>query len=90
MKRLSLMVAIWLVPTAVMAQGVPAAFDAEPGFVAPLSTIGSGDHPPSTTETSPAKARTVRRAGKTVMLNHASRPSGATSATATRMANAGS
>ena len=90
MKRLSLMMAIWLIPTAAMAQAYAADVDEEPGFVAPLSTIGSGDHPPSTTETSPANARSVRRAGKTVLLSNGDRPADAGGHAVTKMANAGS
>jgi len=90
MKRLSLFVAIWLVPIGLAAQPMPSDFDEQPGFVAPLSVIGSGDHPPSTTETSPAKARSVRRGGKTVMLSEGAKPSEAAGRPVTKMANAGS
>ena len=90
MKRLSLIVAIWLVPTGVMAQEFPVNFDDEPGFVAPLSTIGSGDHVPSTTETSPANARSVRRGGRSVVATERLKPAQSRSPTTVKMANAGS
>ena len=86
MKRLSFCVALWLIPIGAAAQSLPADRDEEVPFVAPLSVIGSGDHPPSTTETSPAKARVARRAGKTIMLTNGSR---APEQVESRMANAG-
>jgi hypothetical protein len=90
MKHLSLLVAIWLVPTGVMAQEFSVNFDPAPGFVAPLSTIGSGDHAPSTTETSPANARSIRRGGRSVVVTENLKPAESRSAGSTRMANAGS
>lgn len=89
MKRLSLLVAIWLLPSGVMAQEFPVNFDDAPGFVAPLSTIGSGDHAPSTTETSPANARSVRRGGRSVVATESLKPAQSRSSTTVKMANAG-
>ncbi len=91
MNRLSLMFVCLLIPTGAMAQSQPdSANDAERGFVAPLSTIGSGNHGASNTETSPAKARSVRRAGKTIILSTGSPSNGSSNVSSTRMANAGS
>lgn len=90
MKRLSLMIALLTAPTCAMAQSITADAPEAPAFVAPLSMIGSGDHPPSTTETSPAKARSVRRGGRTVMLRDEAVPASSAAIDGTRLANAGS
>lgn len=91
MLRLSFPLGLCLVaglfPASAMAQDSPLDRGVEPAFVAPLSTIGSGDHPPSTTETSPANARSVRRGGRTILLTRdAQKP---TASAATLVAEAG-
>ncbi len=88
MKRLLLIMALGLAPAAGMAQPYMGNIDEQPGFVAPLSTIGSGDHGVSTTDTSPAKARSVRRAGKTVVVKKGDEAT-ADKAAPMRMARAG-
>jgi hypothetical protein len=53
------------------AQSLPIDFDAETVTAPSLAQAGMAempDHPPSTTETSVAHARSVRRGGRTIML----------------------
>lgn len=87
MKRLSMMVAVWLLPTGAMAQGLWLDFE-EPGFVPAAGEVRADGHPPSDTETSPARARSVRRGGRTTMLIDGGQPAAASAGT--QMAAAGS
>ena len=71
-------------PSIGSAQGLPIGFDDQIDGTASLAEAGLSkmpDHPPSTTETSIAQARVVRRAGHTIRLigsGGADEPSGVT------------
>ncbi len=68
MKRLILIMAVWLLPVSANAQ-LRLDFDADAYYDAPQASASvTADHPPSTTETSPDKARAVRHGERTVML----------------------
>ena len=59
------------------AQSLPVDFDAETYTAPSLDAAGMAapdNHPPSTTETSPVHARSVRRGGRTITLIDSSAP----------------
>jgi len=81
--RYGIVIASLMLPnmtSAGLAQGLPIDYDAEAQATVSLAQAGlsqMAEHPDSTTETSPARARSVRRGGRTIMLienNSALRP----------------
>ena len=81
-----------LAPLSAHAQGLPVNYDADAAYApqGDMASLTQADHPPSTTETSPARAHVVRHGERTVRLIDNAAASGSTTMVVASAAPVGS